>query len=385
MVRASTPTARGAQGPWTVTSIIALATFMEVLDITIVAVALPAIAGNLGATVEESTWVLTSYLVANAIMLPMSGWLATVVGRKRFYLICVAAFGVSSLFCGLATSLPMLVFFRVLQGLSGAGMVPVSQAILADSFPPEKRGMAFAMFALVIVVGPALGPALGGWLTSDFSWHWCFFINVPISVLACALTWAFIKDPDFVREQRRRWLRGGIRIDYIGFILIALGLGALTLFFEEGQDADWFSSRFITMAAIIAVAALTLLVFREWRHDQPVVNLRLFADRGFATANALIFFIGAALISSTQLLPQFAQQLLGYTAQDAGLSMTLGAVALLVLMPLVGKLSERIQPRYLVAFGLLLEAWAFHSSSCPHSMPPTQSCRRKRALKPRRY
>lgn len=353
------PTARGPYGPWLVTFIVALATFMEVLDITIAAVALPSIAGNLGASVQESTWVLTGYLVANAIMLPMSGWLATVIGRKRFYLICVAGFGISSLLCGVAPSLETLIVFRIIQGLSGAGMVPISQAIMADTFPPEKRGMAFAVFALVIVIGPAIGPALGGWLTEHWSWRWCFLINVPVSILAFGLTALFIKDPLFVRKLRRRWLRNGIRVDYPGFVLVALGLGALTLFFEEGQNEDWFSSGYITATAVVAAVSLILLAIREWHHRQPVVEVRLFRDRGFAAANVLIFFIGAVLISSTQLIPQYAQRLLGYSAQDAGLAMTYGALILIVLMPAVGKLSERVQARYLVMFGLLVEAWAF--------------------------
>lgn len=354
------PTARGPHSPWLVTAIVALATFMEVLDITIAAVALPAMAGNLGVSVEESTWVLTSYLVANAIMLPMSGWLATMIGRKKFYMICIGAFTISSLLCGLSPNLEMLIVFRVLQGLSGAGMVPISQAIMADTFPPEKRGMAFALFALVIVLGPAIGPALGGWLTDHWSWHWCFLINVPIGILAVALTGIFIKDPLFVRKQRRRWLRGGVKVDYVGFLLIALGLGALTLFFEEGQDYDWFASSYIAAAAVTAVVSLVCLVIWEWHHDQPVVEMRLFRDRGFAAANLLIFFIGGVLISSTQLLPQYAQALLGYSAQEAGLAMTYGALALIVLMPVAGKLSEHIQARYLVGFGLLVEAFAFY-------------------------
>lgn len=358
--RSGAPTARGPYGPWLVTCIVALATFMEVLDITIAAVALPAIAGNLGVSVEESTWVLTGYLVANAIMLPMSGWMATLVGRKRFYMICVGAFTVSSLLCGFAPNIEALIVFRIIQGLSGAGMVPISQAIMADTFPPEKRGMAFAVFALVIVIGPAIGPALGGWLTDNYSWHWCFLINVPVGLLALGLTAFFIKDPMFVRKQRRRWLRGGVKVDYVGIVLIALGLGALTLFFEEGQDNDWFASGYITATAVLAAVSLVSLAFWEWHHKQPIVEVHLFRDRGFAAANILIFFVGGVLISSTQLLPQFAQTLLGYSAQDAGLAMTYGALALIVLMPVVGRLSDRVQARYLVLFGLLVEAWAFY-------------------------
>lgn len=239
-------------------------------------------------------------------------------------------------------------------------MVPISQAILTDTFPPEKRGMAFAIFALVIVIGPAIGPALGGWLTEYWSWHWVFLINVPVGMLALVLTALFVKDPLFVRKQRQRWLRGGVRIDYIGFILVVAGLGALTLFFEEGQRADWFSSGYITAAAVIAVVSLVALAIWELRHERPVVEVHLFRDPGFAAANVLIFFIGAVLIASTQLLPQYAQQLLGYTARDAGLAMTYGALIMVVLMPIVGKLTERLQARHLVLFGLLIEAWAFY-------------------------
>lgn len=332
---------------------------MEVLDITIAAVALPEIAGSLNATIEESTWVLTGYLVATAVVLPMSGWLATAIGRKRFYMGCIAGFTLSSLACGFAPSLEALIFFRILQGVAGAGMVPMSQAILADSFPPEKRSQAFGVFALVVVVGPALGPTLGGWITDQWSWHWVFLINVPVGVLLLFLTGILVKDPPWAVEERRRWLDGGLHIDYPGFALTAVGLASLVIFLEEGQDADWFASSFIVVIAIVAVVSLTALAFWEWHHRNPVVDVRLFTDRGFLAANGLLLLFGGIAISSAQLLPQFAQQLLGWTATDAGLALTLGALATIVLMPVVGNLGQRFNPRYLVAFGLLMQAWAY--------------------------
>jgi len=356
---AGAPTARGSYGPWLITAVVALATFMEVLDITIVGVALPNIAGNLGATVEESTWVLTGYLVANAIMLPLSGWLATALGRKRFYMACLAAFTVSSLACGMSESLGALVLFRVLQGLSGAGMVPIAQAILADSFPPEKRGQGFSVFSLVIVTGPALGPPLGGWLTDVLSWHWVFLINLPAGILALVLTGLLVQDPHWVRRARRRWLVSGQYVDIPGILLTASGLGCLVLFLEEGQRHDWFASTYITTAAVVSAVSLVALAIREWNHHSPMVEVRLFRDRGFIAGNILFFTFGAIAVSSAQLVPQFAQELLGYTATDAGLAMMMGALVTIVLMPAVGQLTTKIQPKYMVAFGLLVEAWAY--------------------------
>jgi len=356
---AGAPTARGPYSPWLITAVVALAVFMEVLDITIVGVALPNIAGNLSASIEESTWVLTSYLVANAIMLPLSGWLATALGRKRFYMGCVAAFTVSSLACGMSGTLGVLVGFRVLQGLSGAGMVPMAQAILADSFPPEKRGQAFSVFSLVIVTGPALGPPLGGWLTDILSWHWIFLINIPAGLVALLLTGVLVQDPPWIAEARERWLTGGMHIDIAGIVMTAVGLGSLILFLEEGQRNDWFASAWITAAAVVAAVSLIALVLREWHHHTPMVEVRLFRDRGFAAGNILFFVFGAIAVSSAQIVPQFAQELLGYTATDAGLAMMFGAFINMLLMPVVGQLTGKIQPRYLVAFGLLVEAWAY--------------------------
>lgn len=356
---AGAPTANGPYGPWLIAAVVGAGTFMEVLDITIAAVALPEIAGGLSATIEEATWVLTGYLVATAIVLPMSGWLATAIGRKRFYMWCIAGFTVCSLGCGVAPNLEMLILFRVLQGVAGAGMVPMSQAILADSFPPEKRSKAFGAFALVAVLGPALGPTLGGWITDHWSWHWVFLINVPVGVVLLALTGLMLKDPPWVEQERQRWLAGGLHIDYLGFVLIAMGLGSLVLFLEEGQDADWFASGFITLTAVLAAVSLAALAFWEWRHPNPVLDVRLFTERGFAAANGLVLLFGAIAISSVQIVPQFAQQLLGWTATDAGLAMTFGALTMLILMPAVGNLGSKVQPKYLVAFGLLIEFWAY--------------------------
>ncbi len=343
---------RPAVNPWIIALTVTLATFMEVLDTSIANVSLPHIAGGLSAGVDESTWVLTSYLVSNAIVLPMSGWFSSVIGRKRFYMLCVAIFTVSSFLCGLAPNLGMLIFFRILQGAGGGGLQPSEQSILADTFPPAKRGMAFAVYGMAVVVAPALGPTLGGWITDSYSWRWIFYINVPVGIISLILTSRLISDPPHLSGEKRK----GWSIDYIGLGLLALGLGTLQVVLDKGQRDDWFDSRFITVLTIIAVASLLGVVFWEWRQEHPIIDLKLFRDRSFATANALMFMLGFVLWGSTLLIPLFTQTMLGYPAEQAGLALMPGGLAIIAFLPLVGFLLARRDPRYLMIFGLLILA-----------------------------
>jgi DHA2 family multidrug resistance protein len=340
--------------PWIIALTVTLATFMEVLDTSVANVALPHIAGSLSAGQDESTWVLTSYLVSNAIILPMSGWLSNLIGRKRFYMSCVALFTISSFLCGLAPSLSMLIFFRVLQGVGGGGLQPSEQAILADTFEPAKRGMAFAVYGMAVVLAPAIGPTLGGWITDNFNWRWIFFINIPVGIVSLMLTNRLISDPPYMKEQKRT----GIRIDYIGLGLLALGLGALQVVLDKGQRDDWFGSNFIVTMSAICVVSLIAVIFWEWNHKDPIIDLHLFRERSFAIGNMLMFMVGFALLSSTVLIPQFLQSLLGYTAQEAGLALMPGGFAILLAMPLVGYLLGRTDPRRLLLFGLPMLSFA---------------------------
>ncbi|HEY9154383.1 MAG TPA: DHA2 family efflux MFS transporter permease subunit, partial [Opitutaceae bacterium] len=337
--------AAGDHNPWFVAIVVSMATFMEVLDTSIANVSLQHIAGNLSATQDESTWVLTSYLVSNAIILPISGWLATVVGRKRFYMMCVALFGVSSLCCGIAPSLGWLIFFRVLQGLGGGGLAPSEQSILADTFPPQQRGQAFALYGIAVVVAPTLGPTLGGWITDNYNWRWIFLINVPVCLLSLFMSWRILVDPPAVVKDREKALHGGLKVDYLGVILVAVGLGCLQVVLDKGQEEDWLSSRFILVFAIIAAMSLFFLVVWEFVYDAPIVDLPLMKDKSFASSMAVMFTTGFILISTTQILPQFMQVMMGYTATEAGLALTAGGASTLLLMPIVGALLKKVQPK----------------------------------------
>ncbi|SRR5579871_340605 len=343
------PESRPAINPWIIAVVVTMATFMEVLDTSIANVALPHIAGNLSAGTDESTWVLTSYLVSNAIVLPLSGWISSIIGRKRFYMTCVAIFTISSFLCGIAPNLGMLIFFRVLQGAGGGGLQPSEQSILADTFPPAKRGMAFAVYGLAVVMAPAIGPTLGGWITDNYNWRWIFFINIPVGMLSLLLTSRLIQDPaNVVRKKFSE-----MKVDYVGLGFLALGLGTLQVILDKGQRDDWFESHFILTLAVISAAALIFTLFWEWKHKDPIIDLHLFKDRTFAMANLMMFMVGFTLLSSTLLLPQFTQTLLGYTAERAGEALTPGGLTLVVLMPLVGFLLTRYDPRRLVVFGFI--------------------------------
>ena len=346
--------AAGNYNPWLIAVIVSIATFMEVLDTTIANVALRHIAGSLGAGQDESTYILTSYLVANAIVLPISGWLANVIGRKRFYMGCVALFTVASALCALSTSLGMMLTFRVLQGIGGGGLAPVEQSIFADTFPPSKRAIAFALYGFTIVTAPAIGPVLGGLITDNFSWHWVFLINVPVGIVSLTLTYLFVSDSEQTRKDRRDRLAKGLRIDYLGFALVVLGFGTLQVVLDRFERDDGFSSSFILSMAVICGLALVTLVVWELNHDQPIVNLKLLRHRGFAISNVVLFLFGFIIISTTQLTPQLTQQLLGYDATTAGLTLGVGGVITLFIMPISGVITGKfVQPRYLVFAALI--------------------------------
>jgi DHA2 family multidrug resistance protein len=337
--------------PWLIALVVMLATFMEVLDTSVANVALPHIAGNLSATVDETTWVLTSYLVANAIVLPLGGYLSALFGRKRFYMTCVAIFTVSSMLCGLAPSLPWLICFRVLQGLGGGALQPTSQAILVETFPHEKRGAAMALYGMGVVFAPIVGPVLGGWITDSYSWHWIFLINIPVGILSLALTYRMIFDPP---SLKRVSVKEGFRIDYLGISILALGLAALEIVLDEGQRRDWLGSNLIIGCGVVAVVALVGVVFYLLKKDDPIIDLRLLKDRNFAMSTVMLFVLGFVLYGSLALLPIFLQTLLGYTASLSGQILSPGGVVVLVMMPVVALLLRRFDTRVLIASGFLL-------------------------------
>jgi DHA2 family multidrug resistance protein len=333
--------------PWLIAFVVSLAAFMEVLDTSIANVALPHIAGNMGASSDESTWVLTSYLVSNAIVLPLTGWLVSLIGRKRFFLICITLFTVSSLFCGIAPTLAVLLISRVIQGAGGGGLQPLAQAILADTFPPEKRGLAFSVYGVTAVVAPSIGPTLGGWITDNYTWRWIFLMNLPVGILALFLVFTFVEDPPFLKRTTLH----ESKVDYIGFGFLAIGIAFLQIVLDKGQEDDWFGSNFILSLSIVSAICLVSLVIWELNVKEPILDIRLFKNFNFATSSLMMFMVGAASFSTTVLMPQFLQSLLGYTAESAGMVLSAAAFLLLIELPLVGQLTSRIQARYLMAFG----------------------------------
>jgi MFS transporter, DHA2 family, multidrug resistance protein len=345
--------------PWLIGVVVAMAAFMEVLDTSIANVALPYMAGSLGASTDQSTWVLTSYLVSNAVVLPISGWFASTIGRKRFFMICLVIFTVSSLLCGIAPSLGAIILFRILQGAGGGGLQPMAQAILADTFPPEKRGIAFALYGVTVIVAPTVGPTLGGWITDNYTWRWIFFINLPIGIMTLLLVLRLIEDPPWAK----RTAGAGIKIDYIGVALLTIGVGALQVMLDKGQEDDWFGSHFILVLAILAGVGLISLVIWEWFHKDPIIDVHLFKNLNFLGANFMMFVLGIMLFSSLVMMPLFLQTILGYTAESAGLVLSGGGLILLFLMPVAGTLSSKIQARYLIAFGWLTLALAMYYST----------------------
>ncbi len=345
----------GDYNPWLIAGMVSLAPFMEVLDTTIANVSLTHIAGSLAASQDESTWILTSYLVSNSIILPISGWLSQVLGRKRFYQICVAIFTVSSVACAFSTSLSMMLIARVIQGLGGGGLAPVTQSMLADSVVPEKRSQIFALLGFTIVAAPATGPFIGGWLTDNLSWHWIFLINLPVGLIAFTLMAIFVTEPPILIKERQQLLARGLKLDYLGLALVAIGFGFLQIFLDKFSEDDGFSSPFIMATFCVWVSALSLLAVWEWQHPQPVMNFRLFKYRNFAVGNIIMFMMAVVLFTSTQMLPQLTQSLLGYNSETAGMALALGGLATIMLMPVSGFVTGRyIAPKWLM-LGAFLE------------------------------
>jgi DHA2 family multidrug resistance protein len=350
---------RPRYNPWLIAVVVALAAFMEVLDTSIANVALPYMAGNLGASNDQSTWVLTSYLVSNAIILPISGWIAGAIGRKRFFMACLGVFTVSSLLCGIAPSLGSLLLFRVLQGAGGGGLQPMAQAILADTFPPQQRGLAFALYGITAIMAPTIGPTLGGWITFNYSWRWIFFINLPVGVATWFLVRRFVEDPPYLAKIKA----AGVKLDYIGIALLTMGVGALQILLDKGQEDDWFGSQFITTLIVVSSISLISLVIWEWFQKAPIIDVRMFKSFNFASANLMMFMLGISLFSSLVLMPQFLQTLVGYTSELAGLALSAGGLVLLFEMPVMGKLTTKIQARYLIACGWLALSIAMYYST----------------------
>jgi DHA2 family multidrug resistance protein len=352
---AAAPASIGAQwkprvNPWIIAVTVALAAFMEVLDTSIANVALPHIAGSLGASTNQGTWVLTSYLVSNAIVLPIGAWASSVMGRRNFFLFCIIIFTVSSFLCGAAPSLPMLLVFRVLQGAGGGGMQPMAQAIMADSFEPQKRGQAFALYGLVAVLAPSIGPTLGGWITDNFSWRWIFFINIPVGILAFYLVNRLVEDPPWIKADRSRlW-----NMDYLGLSLLAIAMGGLQIMLDKGEENDWFASGFIRVFAFLFIGGMVALIWWEWRHKNPIINLKLFRYKNFAICCFLMALVGGVLNANTVLQPQFMQQLLGWNATTAGMALTAGGIVLLIVMPMAGYATGKVAARYLAMVGFTL-------------------------------
>ncbi|QHI95952.1 DHA2 family efflux MFS transporter permease subunit [Aristophania vespae] len=342
--------------PWLIAVVVTLATFMEVLDTTIVNVALPHISGALGSSYDDATWALTSYLVANGIVLTISSWLAKFFGRKRYFVICIVLFTITSFLCGLSTSLPMLVVFRLLQGFFGGGLQPCQQSIILDIFPPEKRGAAFGLTAIATVVGPVLGPMLGGWLTDNYNWRWIFFVNIPFGIFTIIAVASLLEDPPWEKARREK-------IDVIGIGLISLALGCIEIMTDRGEDDDWFGSSFIVTLAVIGVIAFIAAIYWLLKAKNPLVRLTVFKDRNFAIGTIMMGVLGVVLYASAVIVPQFAQQVQGYTATIAGQLLAPGGLTIMILIPLVGRLMQKIELRLIIAFGFFALSMALFSSA----------------------
>ncbi len=346
--------ARPSTNPWLIAIVVSIATFMEVLDTTITNVSLRHIAGSLGAGQDESTWVLTSYLVANAIILPLSGWLSDIMGRKRFFITCIIGFTLASFACGAATSLTNLIIFRVLQGAAGGGLQPTQQAIIIDAFPPDKRGAVFAVTGITMIAAPILGPTLGGLITDNTSWRWIFYINVPVGILAAFLVWKYVEN-DAPHTKSK--------VDYIGVSLVALGIAALQIVLDKGEQEDWFSSSFIVIWGLICFVCLVVAIMWLWKQHNPVIDLTLFEDRAFSAGCCLIFLTGFVLYGGSTLLPLLLQSHFGYNATLAGLILSPAAVAIIFLMPISGKLIGKVQVRYMIFLGITLTCIGMYYTS----------------------
>jgi len=341
-----------AHNPWLIASVVAMSAFMELLDASIANVALPHMACSLSSSNDEATWILTSYLVANAIILPLSGWISNTIGRKKYFMLSLLLFTGSSVLCGIAPSLSAIIIFRVMQGAGGGGLQPAAQAILADTFPESKRGQAFALYGMTTVLAPIIGPTLGGWITDNYSWRWIFFINIPVGIVALMLIEQLVEDPPYLR----RMMGALVKIDYIGIGLLTVGIACLQVMLDKGQEDDWFGSHFILTLAIVAAVTLVALFFWEWHHDHPVVDVRLFKHFNFLTTNLMMFGFGVMMFGTLVMMPLYLQTLMGYTAENAGLVLSFGGLFLLMELPLVGRLLARVQARRLVHLGWALMA-----------------------------
>ncbi|SFB96697.1 MFS transporter, DHA2 family, multidrug resistance protein [Pragia fontium DSM 5563 = ATCC 49100] len=351
--------AAGDRNPWLMAVVASIATFMELLDSTIANVSLYHISASLSVSYNESIWVLTCYIVANALILPMSGWLASTIGRKRYYMLSIAGFTLGSLLCSIATNIEFLIFARILQGISGGGLAPLEQSMLTDSFPPEKRPQAFALYGITVLVAPALGPFIGGWLTEALSWHWVFLINVPIGIISLILSYYLITEPPLLIEERKQRKKNKTNIDYIGFVLVIIGFGTLQLFLDRYEINDGFSSTFIWIMAITAAVSLSFLVIWEWFHPHPIMDIRLLCYRNFAVSCFIMFLIGFMVYSTTQIIPQMTQELFNYTATIAGVMLGIGGIFVMISMIIMGGITGKIRyPQWLIAFGLLGTAWS---------------------------
>jgi len=348
--------------PWLIALLVTLAAFMEILDTTIVNVSLPHIAGDLSSTYDDATWTLTSYLVANGIVLTISGWLSKLLGRRRYFLICISMFTVSSFLCGMATNLPELIVFRLMQGFFGGGLQPNQQSIILDTFPPEKRAAAFGLTAIATIVGPILGPTLGGWITDNYNWRWIFFVNVPFGVIACIGIALVVEDPPWARKQKAP-------LDVVGISLIALGFGCLEVMADRGEDDDWFGSNFICLMAALAVIGLVGAVIWLLNTKRPAVDLRVFKDRNFAVGTGMMGAVGALLYASALVVPQFAQQVIGYTATLSGLVLSPGGIMIIIMIPFVGRLMRVVRIRGIIAFGFFFMGVSMYISA---HLTPTQ-------------
>ncbi|MFP5210633.1 MAG: DHA2 family efflux MFS transporter permease subunit [Acidobacteriota bacterium] len=336
--------------PWVIAFTVTLATFMEALDSSIANVALPHIAGALGASYDEATWILTSYLVSNAIVLPISGWIANRIGRKRFYMSCVAAFTIFSFCCGFTNSLTLLIIFRICQGAAGGGLQPSERAILADTFAPEKRSVAFAIYGMAVVVAPAIGPTIGGWITDNYTWRWIFFLNIPVGILSLFLTNRIVEDPPYLKRVREKL--GSV--DGIGLGLLAVTIGALQIMLDKGQEKDWFGSHLIVGCAVLAGIGCIAFLWRELTAPHPIIDLSLYRSRNFSMTQLVMLVIGASLYATTVMIPQFLQEIMGYTATEAGMVLSLGGLVLIFMLPIVGFIGQKVDPRAMICFGF---AW----------------------------
>jgi DHA2 family multidrug resistance protein len=352
--QSSVPLWKSKHNPWLVALTVTMATFMEVLDTSIANVALPHMAGSLGASFDEATWVLTSYLVASAVVLPISGWLANRFGRKRFYMSCVVLFTCCSLLCGIAPNLHFLIIARILQGLGGGGLAPSEQAILADTFPANKRGQAFAVYGMAVVFAPAIGPTLGGWITDNFNWHWIFFINLPVGIISFFLSNRMVEDPPHLIERKKASKH--LKVDFMGLGLVGFGVGLLEYTLDRGQEKDWFSDMGIRLSFITALALLVIFVVWEWKHPDPIVDIKLLKNRNFGTSVFLQLVLGTVLFGSTVLIPQYLQTLLGYTAERAGMVLSPAGFVLMAMMMVAGKMVSKVDARAMAAFGYFCTA-----------------------------